>query len=240
MRAIGEKPIVGRHIGENRIVGRYAGEEVVFLDYIAAGLLHRFDGINNEATGVHNPAATTWTDLVTGVQATMQNVAWQDFGVEFSQTTSKVFYSGQNVQEYTIFSTHKVASLTGSHPRFFAESPYPSLYLHSNNGYAYAFYGQGKDTFFSPRTTPPTGQLMQAAIRFGGTGVVELFLNGSYAGAITSVTAYPSPVSTMYIGSRAANDRALTGSIYEHLVYDRALSDAEIQHNFLVSKSRYQ
>ena len=238
MRTIGEVPVIARYIGDRHVIGRYVGEQQIFLDYIRQGLLHQFDGRNNTGNG-YDPFATTWVDLVTGVQATLQNVSWQNFGVLFSNPASKVFYQGQSVQEYTIFNTHMVTAFQGTHPRLFGEIPYPTLYLNSNNNYAYAFYGQGKDTYFVPSTIPPLGTIVQAAVRFGGTGTIDLFFNGILTATLSNVLLFPSPITTMYIGCRAANDRVFTGEIYEHLVYNRPLSNAEIYHNFLVSSQRY-
>ena len=240
MRTIGEAPVIARYIGARHVIGRYVGQEQIFIDYILQGLLHHFDGRNNVGTGVHDPDADVWVDLVTGVQATLQDVSWQDFGVLFSSLSAKVFYQGQSVQNYTIFSTHRVADFQGLHPRLFGEAPYPTLYLHSNANYAYALFGQGMDTFFIPQTIPPIGTTVQAAIRFGGTGVVDLFFNGVLTASLSNVLLNPSPVPTMYIGCRQADDRVFSGEIYEHLVYNRALSNEEVYHNFLVSKQRYQ
>ena len=239
MRTIGENPVAARYIGARHVISRYVGERLIFRDYIHDGLLHQFDGINNTGEG-HDPASNVWVDLVSGISATLEDVFWQDFGVVFSALTSKVIYSGQSVLQYTIFSTHRVAAFQGFHPRLFGENPYPSLYLHSNSNYAYGLYGQGRDTYFVPQTIPPVGEIVQAAIRFGGTGSVELFFNGVLAASLEGVTLYPSPTPTMYIGCRQTDDRVFSGEIYEHLVYNRPLSDAEIFHNFEVSKRRYQ
>ena len=239
MRTIGEGRVFQRYIGQQHVLARYVGEELIFQDYIRRGLLHQFDGRNNTGRGFHDPNAQSWTDLVTGVEATLANVSWQNFGVLFSDETSKVFYQGQNVQRYTIFSTHMVSALEGQHPRLFGEAPYPTLYLRSNRGYAYAFFGQGQDNEFLPETIPPVGTVMQAAVRFGGDGVIDFFYNGVFAGQLENVVLNPGSVSTMYIGCRGADDRAFRGEIYEHLVYDRPLRDEEIYYNFLISKERY-
>ena len=239
MRIIGEKPVSARYVGDRHVISRYVGVQQVFADYIRQGLLHQFDGKNNTGNGVHNPDSDVWVDLVTGVQATLQSVSWQNFGVLFTNVASKVFYRGQSVREYTIINTHMVSALQRTHPRIFGENPYPTLYLNSTLNYAYSLFDQGKDTYFRPRTAPAQGEIVQIAMRFGGGGVVELFYNGILIASIPNVELYPEPVLTMYIGCREANDRAFSGEIYEHLVYDRPLSDGEIYHNFLVSKRRY-
>jgi len=239
MRRIGDRAVIARYIGDKHVIARYVGEQQIFMDYSHRGLLHQFDGRNNTGTGVYDPNAEVWIDLVTGVQATLQSVSWQNFGVLFSSAASKVYYQGQSVQQYTIFNTHMVSAFQGMYPRIFGENPYPSLYLQSALDYRYGLYAQGKDTYFRPATIPAVGAVAHIAMRFGGTGEVDLFYNGTLAAIVPDVEIYPSPVATMYIGCRTANDRAFSGEIYEHLVYDRALSDAEIYRNYLISSARY-
>ena len=238
MRRIGDLVVTARYIGEQRIIARYVGERQISMDYSWRGLLHQFDGKNNTGKGVHDPYAETWVDLVTGVPATLQNVRWKDFGVLFDDVASKVFYQGQSVQQYTIFNTHKLSATQDVHPRIFGENPYPTLYLNSGSN-VYRFFAQGKDAYFIPNTFPAIETVIHTAMRFGGTGVVDLFYDGVFAANVSNVALYPEPVSTMYIGCRAENDRAFSGEIYEHLVYDRPLSDAEIYRNFLISNQRY-
>ena len=239
MRAIGGNIVLSRYIGDKHVIARYVGEERIFIDYLRQGLIHQFDGLNNIGTGTFDPNADVWVDLVSGVEATLQDVSWLNFGVLFSSTTSKVFYSGENVQQYTIFNTHKVTSFSGSHPRIFGENPYPSQYLSSNHDYAYGLYGQDRDAPFIPHTIPTLNTVVQTAMRFGDSGLVDLFYNGILTATLLNVTAFPSPVPTMYIGCRGTNDRTFTGEIYEHLVYNRPLDNDAIYHNFLVSKQRY-
>lgn len=219
-------------------------DEITIPEYITDGLAHYFDFNDNEATGTHNPNATGWVDLITGTVATLQNTTWGD-GLVFATNNAKCYYSGENVVQYTITNTHKIHSLTGVHPRIFAENTYPSLYLQSNIGYAYGFYGQSKDAAIPPYFIPPTNTLVQATLRFtgtvaqGGSGTVELFVNGVKTGEMTNVTINPSAVATKYIGCRSDNTRTIRGSFFEHLVYTRALSDEEIYNNYLVSTHRY-
>jgi len=240
MRFIGVRPVLARYIGTQHVIGRFEGDRLVsFRDYLHEGLIHHFDGRNNTGTGHHDPDATTWVDLVTGIQATMEDVHWQDFGVAFTVPSSKVFYSGQSVEQYTIFNTHRVAAITGLHPRIFGERPYPTLYISSTSA-RYGFYAQGFDTAFRPYTSPTLGQTLQIAIRFAGTGTIDLFYNGILTATIQDVVLYPTPVPIKYLGCHEANDRTLNGEIYEHLVYNRPLTNEDIFGNFLVSRERYQ
>jgi len=242
MRALGGNKVRRRCIGDMRVWARYVGDELIF-DHAVHGqrsLQTHFDVRNNTGQGFHDPTAGTWHDLKGGAVAALANASWgQDGGVVFNGTTSKVSYTGfpltGGTNEYTILNVHKIAALTGQHPRIWAESPYPSLYLHSNNQYGYGFFGQGRDAVFPARFTPPVGTLIQAALRFSGT-TVDLFVNGRYIDSLTGVTGTIGNPNPIFLGARAANDRTLNGAIYEHLVYNRALTDEEMVEAFAVSR----
>jgi len=239
MRAIGDKNVIGRYVGDKQVIARYIGDKMVFADYITDGLIHRFDAIDNMGTGDFVPDANVWTDLVSGIQATMQNISRYNNAPHFNASNSKIFYSGQSVQAYTIINTHTILSLSGTHPRIFGENPYPTLYLHSGNNYSYGLYAHGADAPFTPRIIPPAGNKITVAMRFKGLGnPVELFINGTKAAQI-NVSANAGTTNVQYIGSRSDNTRTLNGVIYEHLVYSRPLEDDEIYHNYLVTKDRY-
>ena len=239
MRAIGAQS-VKRFIGDKPVIARFIGDEIVFPNYVAEGMIHRFDGKDNIGTGQHDTTANIWKDLISGADMSLANTVWENFGARFNGTSSRGTYSGQNLQDYTIINTHKVRALTGQHPRFCAENPYPTIYLHSGNGYRYAFYGQGVDAVFVPSVTPEVNAVYTIAVRFSrATGLIELFVNGEYVGRQALSRPAPGMVSAMYIGARAANDRTLTGNIFEHIVYNRALDADEIAQNFVVSEHRY-
>jgi len=240
MRAIGDDRVLRRFVGDNRVLARCVGDDVVFDHRVHTqrGILTHFDGIDNTAQGVHDPSAVTWMDKAHGAIATLQDITWQDNGAVFGRNEAKVLYTGKQLSDYTIISTHRIDQFIGSHPRIWGDNPYPSLYLQSNHNYAYGFYGQGKDTVFPGRFVPPLGKLIQAALRFSGT-TVELIFNGIKIDEITGVTGAIGLPAPIYLGSRSDNTRTLRGAIYEHLVYDRALSDAEMLYDFEVSQLSY-
>ena len=225
-------------------------EEYIKVEHIKDGLRRHFDAINNERVGTHNPSSTNWIDLVGGTSATLQNAIFDsDYGVKFNGTTSKIFYDDDEVQvtgAYTICNTHKINSIISQHPRIFGENTFPTLYVRTNvsPNNQYGFFAQNKDIHFG---IPPVafGDIVNVALRFsgtisaGGTGTVELFINGVKVSEITSVTANPIHITRKFLGCRSSNDRTLNGSIYDHLLYDRALTDAEIEQNYLASKELY-
>ena len=244
MRMIGEKRVVARYIGESPVAARYVGEDLIFKNddgwYIIDELLHHFDYINNTGSG-HDPLATMWADLAGEANASLVGVSFGPRSIVFAgNNNAKVQYSGQNVGIYTIFNTHLVTARQGQHPRIFGENPYPTLYLQSNHNYSYGLYAQSIDTFFLPQFIPPMNTVIATAMRWAGPGSpIELFVNGEKVAQLGPTNVYPGNTTVKYLGANSGTARTLTGEFFEHLVYSRALTDAEIQHNFQVSKARY-
>ena len=241
MRIIGDKNLQ-RYVGDKPVVARYIGNKKVFEEkWVVRGAIHRFCGVDNVGAGVHDSYGTNWTDIIGGVQATLQNVSWTDNSALFAgNADAKITYAGQNVRDYTIISTHKTEGYIGAHPRIWGEMPYPSLFINTNVG-VYGFYGQGKDTTFTPRISSKIGEKIHTTMRYAhGQNKVELFVNGVKATEVTGVTAAPGDVDMMTIGARpTTNDRTFHGEFYEHAVYSVALTDEEIMQNFRVSNRTY-
>lgn len=228
-------------VGETLINGAYVGNRIIFPTYVETGLEHHFDGLDNLGTGVHDSNASTWKDLITGTSASLTNTVWQPDGIALDGDNSLISYTGVNVPaSYTIFSTHTVTKMTGMYPRFYAEHPYPSLYLSYSRNYSYTFYGHGKDTEFLPRFQPPLNTKIHTAVRYiQNGGKVEIFINGVPYGTIP-VSQNAGTTATKHLGNRGSDRlRGLTGIIHEHMVYTRALTNEEIMNNFRVSQGRY-
>ena len=240
MRAAGGNKVIYRALGERPIAARFSGERIAYIGHDTDGLLYHFTGRDNVNTGLHDPMSPSWIDIEGGAVGELQRASWQRNGVLFAQASSKVVYTGASVlSAYTIINTFTVGILTGQHPRLNAELPTPTMYLHSGQGYCIAAYSQGKDTWFLPKFTPTAGQTVTAAMRWNGPGAIELFINGEKHGEITGVTAAPTAAATKYLGGRADNTRALSGTIHEHLMYTRALTDDGIRRAFEVSAALY-
>jgi len=250
-RMIGEVSIE-RTLGDIPVVARFVGEDVIFdkPQYITSGCTTWFDGIANAGfDNPHNPTATTWKDIITGNLATFQgSVHFQNYGVYFGGTatpTDRIDFVGGYLGQggFTIFNSHIIASGTlASYQRFYAESLYPTLYIHTGSGQAnsYGFFAMGKDMAFEPKLTPPRGTMCYTAVRWTGVGKpAELFYNGNKVGEVLNVTQQPPDIATKYIGGRLDNSRTMHGTIFEHMTFDRALTNDEILHNYLISKKRY-
>ena len=240
MRAIGNQPIVDRYVGEEQVIARYYRDKLIYPEYIKDALALHFDGIDNEGTGVHNPTAPKWVDLVGGIQATLEGVTWTDAGLDFLGSNSLVSYSpGRSGQilEFTISFVHNPTA-AGNYPRLNAERPFPTLYLRSTL-YQYNLYAFAQDAPWVPSVFPIFGQRNNVSMRRAGSGPVELFVDGVYAGQVAVTGTNSTWLATQFIGNRADKTRGFHGEICDHKVYTRALSNDEIYRNYQVDKLRY-
>ena len=213
-------------------------------EYIQNGLHIHFDAINNTGNG-HDDNTDTWVDLINGVQASLAATAWSDDCINTIGDISKIEYnpttSGELLQ-CTIMVTH-FTEKTGVHPRIFGEREFPTLYLNSNTGYSYYYYGQGKDSPFVPATQTKTAGRSHVALRVSQTqdaNKAELFVDGVKAGE-REINATPSAIwkSSQYIGNNPSGSRGATAQFCNFMVYDRLLTNEEIQHNYEIDRERF-
>jgi len=223
----------------------YKGDEQIFpLNYIRDGLVLHFDGIDNEGTGVHNSNATKWIDLIGGIETILTSVTWTDNALLFNGNNSRVTYnplkSTASMPEYTISVVAK-ARKQGTHPRFFAEVQFPTLYAHSSNGYAYGYYGQGLDTTFKPEIVISENREVVTIRKRADSRRIELFRNGELLSSVTLSNNGQEAQwkSTQVIGNRDDHTRGLYGEISDLKVYTAALTDEQIMQNYLVDRKRY-
>ena len=203
---------------------------------IADGLVLHYDSINNTGVG-HNNTSPIWKDLHGNNDGTLTNgVTWENNSLAFDGIDDKVTYTGAITNNYSMVITIN-PELTGMHPRFVAENPFPSIYMNSNNAYKLSFYGQGKDTTFSPTTTPPEAVSTYIVVTYNGANV-NLYVNGVKIGTIETTT-LPTAATTAYLGGNGTTTRQYTGKIYDFMIYNRALTEFEIERSYLTNMSKY-
>ena len=212
---------------------------------IKDNLLLHYDSKNNSGTG-QNPAATMWNDLKGTNHATLSSGAtWNSGGLSFNGTGGRATFNanvGNLSGDYSMVMTI-LPELTGAHPRLFGDSPFPTMYLHSAQGYRFGFLSPTTDTFFSPHIIPSTTKPSYVVMTSSGT-TVTLFVNGRKIGTVTNTSA-PTTSGLAYLGSRppsfdgTANTRFYKGLIYDYMIYDRVLSDFEIERSYITNYSKY-
>ena len=203
---------------------------------IKDGLVLHYDSINNTGSG-HSNSTLTWKDLKGNNDATLQNgVTWNGDKLSFDGIDDKVRFAGTLPNTYSMIITIKPV-LTGNYPRLFGENPFPTIYLHSAQSYRIGLYSHGKDQAFNPYRTPTTFVPTYIVITCNSSKVV-LYVNGDEISSI-DIAANATAMQYAYLGGRAANDRQYTGDIYDFMIYDRILTDFEIERSYITNSYKY-
>jgi|GEM_PF-890445 hypothetical protein len=201
------------------------------IRYSNDGLLLFYDGVNNTGLG-HSSSTNTWRDLVgTNDGNLMGNPTWGRNGLNFDGVDDKVKFVGDITQRYTILATFDAdLTFSGSYPRIYAEEPFPSLYIRAGALY---LYGHGQDALFP---NSKNEGLIHSAMVFNGSNVT-LYINGVLAGSVAT-TSLPASVVDAFLGGRANNNRQFKGSIHDFLIYDHALTPAEVDDAYKIQMSK--
>jgi len=236
MMIINGQKVERRFIGDKEIIGRY----LIFCpEHMSNHLIHHFDAIDNQNNNdQHDNDATGWIDKATGLEADILSGTWESNGLSLTGNGLVKFYDNNTHSDYTIMNTHTITGYS-AHSRVCGEFPAHSLYLQTSTR-NYSLYGGGQDKMFSDPIAPSTLNLrVQIALRYtASTKTMELFFNGVKLTEMTAVNTFARQ-EFLYLGNRATLDRGFVGKIHEHLMYDVALTNAEIEREFLVSKTRF-
>jgi len=163
-------------------------------------------------------------------------VTWNNNKLSFDGIDDKVRFRGDITNNYSMVITIK-PELVGVHPRLFAENPFPTIYLHSNQQYRLGFFGQGQDKIFEPSLIPSQTEPTYVVVTYNGTRIT-LYVNGEITGEMLTKT-NPTARETTYLGANATNTRQYTGDIYDFMIYDRVLDDFEIERSYITNNSKY-
>lgn len=218
-------------------------EPCTAASYIHDGLILMWDGIENVDYGVHDPSAAQWKDLVQGYTLFQRNGTWtwddNSFGCS-GKDSLRPRYSGgyeSNVLfaeacNAKVFTIEIIAKRPDTQPIHSADAVNPAIfgYFRFGANTTQVYYDALARSFFtSPR---PCIWVIQ---RDGA--IVKTWVNGQQSLESTSSTT-PSVSGVVSInGTVTASGNAARWHAFR--VYNRALSDAEVKHNYKVDKKRF-
>ncbi|MCQ2395996.1 MAG: hypothetical protein MJ249_17085, partial [Kiritimatiellae bacterium] len=223
--------------------------------YIPSGLLYHWDGVDNQATGTHDPNAATWVDRVGKVALTKSGtVTVEDDGMVFDGSscltrgngtfpadsvfpwTTEVHFKVNNVSaDFHVLGTNGSGGWTFLQEKgYFTFAPcHKGFTVFSGNGYVFAQ---------SPQ--------LKAGDQLTATGInqkpsVQIWRDGVFSAKYedTVATSYNhNGVSTVpfTIGTSGGNGNRLKGKVFCARIYDRVLKPVEIAYNSAVDRVRFQ
>ena len=215
----------------------YGGEEVT-IPYIEEGLTNYWDGIWNANLGTHNSEATVWKDLVGGNDMTLQgNVGFTTNALSVSErkvaskaTMQGIDFADTNVT-LEIVCNANAAGVVGAVFAFskkIAENfgRYVGFGFRGNN--TFNFYSGG--FYHTTDTTVPTHYATTYSDR-------ELFMNGELVAKTSGGMTLDA--NTFGVSFSSSNVYQFSGKVYCIRLYNRTLSAAEINYNYLIDKARF-
>lgn len=195
-------------------------------------------------------SGTTWYDLSgNDNDVTMQNsgsISYSSGGGGYFATGSTGWFSlasGTNLPTGNDFYTLSVwvqLAASWSANGFISIGPFGSSNqanaFRTNTDNTYYNYWWAND-LFATSTLSPTTQWFNAVAKFDGT-TRSIWINGVQAGSDSPGSGHNVTTSALQI-AKTVNTEYLRGNIGQALVYNRALSTAEIQQNYEATRTRY-
>ena len=200
------------------------------FDYINNGLILYLDGINNTRNG-HITDTNVWEDLSdNNYDVTMENMTVNNNNMYFNGTDSKI-YSNNSINAVSVelvleledtAQSYYIASF-GSKDKILAWSP--------TNGKGFSL-GHNKERYFVDNLY----KLTSISAQYNPD---KMYLNSERLEQNVSAESWGGTPSYPFMISGYVNGYRVKGKIYAVRVYNRALTEEEIQHNYKVDKLRF-
>ena len=203
---------------------------------ITSGLIQNLDAGDTDS---YSGSGGTWTDLSgAGNDASLQGYApWTDAGDQSYFVFSTGYADSGNILPNTAYTKIGIFKVTGN---------YQNLMSGDNN--QHAFWGFGTQylqsghnanwaTVVSPVTTP-LNQWVFGAVTFDNTTGWKLYLNDNTPVTNGSTDQFTDNPALVQIGAYGGANN-LNGEVAVSLIYNRALSEAEMAQNFAYYQARF-
>ena len=219
------------------------------VGYIQNGLVVWYDGISNTGT-TRSTSTTTWKNLAgSSYDGTITRGTWGDKYLIFDGSSTWVKIAQLNYNVFTLESVAKQNSI-GSGEKVlmsnFNSGGY-GIYLYNSIPGVEAHISGDWETFEPSNVTWDTTKINSLSGSFNGM-IFSLAENGvinkssSYSNTPLTITT-PTSSTVMAVGVNPSGSNAesgyLNGNVYSARIYNRALTDEEVYHNYLIDKERF-
>ena len=213
--------------------------------YIRNGLVAHWDGVENAGRGVHDPSATVWKDLVAGREFTLYNVTVEDNGMVFAGAQTSYGELGaadtaatfENASDGTLEIVYASRSDNGS--QIFLQSSEASGHAASiwQSSRFVAACGSANNSPYFNFTSGKATNIVSVLYTSAKPGRARV--NGNY---LTSdgLDCWARATDVTTIGTRTSkSNNPFNGAIYSIRVYNRRLTDEEIDANHAIDRKRF-
>ena len=224
------------------IYDRLTGNDSNTPTYVSDGLILHYDAINNTGNG-HSNNTTTWKDLSgNGNDGIVTGGNWGDSYLRFTSSTEQngvktnrnfpIDFSNTFNIVFKLSSVNSVEALFGSRT---SVSDGMMLFNYSTNDNL-SLDTKGSNTRIALGDRLSANTIYDISITFSGT-TCKLYVNGQLTNTETFTDATINFPLTVFTAGTRSNS---LGDIYSVKVYNRALTDAEIQQNHNIDSQTYK
>lgn len=232
--------------GQGRRVNAYSD---IINGYISDGLVLWYDGINNNGNSNHtsNYSVTTWKNLAnSSYNGTLKNSpTWYDNYLSFNGTNNWVSIAQMNYSTTTQEVVTQKTSSTGSNEYIVGnQQNMGNGIIYSKNGYVISdYYINGS---FRNIDAPYTlNKINSNSVSYDGSSL-NTYSSGTIANSLSISGAISAPTGNTLMalgvnpyGSTYDAGTFFKGNIYSVRIYNRALTEEEILHNYNYDKQRF-
>ena len=243
----GEVIDITRQVTEDGTVLYISSSDTEELNYVKEGLVLHLDGINNTGNG-HSNTTTMWKDLSgNGNDGKLNNFdntdnsGWFENGISFDGINDVIEVAESDTispKEQTIeiiLQKDGDSNTTDGRQIFFVKWKGYTMEINKNNTIS---YGRNSGYLTSNKTINLSEKYSIVAKH--ENNISRLYINNIFEKEQNVQPIAYSMMKTITIGNYAGNGgQYLNGKIYSIRMYNRALTDSEMEHNYEIDKERF-
>ena len=244
----GEVIDITRQVTEDGTVLYISSSDTEELNYVKEGLVLHLDGINNTGNG-HSNTTTMWKDL-SGNDGKLNNYDNTDYsgrfenGISFDGINDVIEVAESDTispKEQTIeiiLQKDGDSNTTDGRQIFFVKWKGYTMEINKNNTISYG-RNSGYLTYLTSNKTINLSEKYSIVAKHENN-ISRLYINNIFEKEQNVQPIAYSMMKTITIGNYAGNGgQYLNGKIYSIRMYNRALTDSEMEHNYEIDKERF-
>ena len=217
--------------------------ETASRDYVQDGLVLLLDGIKNTRNG-HSASTNVWEDLSgNNYDYTLNNIQINDNNIYFKGTNNSYALRKENLSEIfgnTLYDDRTIEIVVKD-----TSNSHIWICGNSSSRKAIGIYVGRLTVSISPDNVSTfslknsVSKVNNYSILHKKEGEICAYQNNEQLVNTNNLNCWAHSGEVSYIGNRSTNGAPLKGEIYSIRVYNRILTEKEINHNYMVDKARY-
>ena len=217
--------------------------EIPSVDYVQDGLVLLLDGIRNTRSG-HSTNTSIWEDLSgNNYDYTLNNIQINDNNIYFKGTNNSYALRKENLSEIfgnTLYDDRTIEIVVKD-----TSDSHIWICGNSSSRKAIGIYGE-RLTVSIPPDNVSTFSLKNSVLKVNNYSILHkkegeicVYQNDEQLVKTNNLNCWTHSGEVSYIGNRSTNGTPLNGEIYSIRVYNRILTEKEINYNYQIDKKRF-